>query len=104
MAVKWSLEGLPYREIQKVLKVSLGFISKCKNNFIESGIEGIKLSYQGSYGYLSKEEKEEIILWLREKSDCNLEELTIHIEEVYGVIYQSRQSDYLLLKLSKNRS
>jgi putative transposase len=101
LVVQWSLSGLSYREIQKLLKVSIGFISNWKNSFMTSGIEGLKLAYKGRYGYLNKEQKEEIITWLREKEVVHLEELILHIEEEYGVIYQSQQSYYTLLELAK---
>jgi putative transposase len=101
LVVKWSLSGVSCREIQKRLKVSIGFISNWKNNFITSGIEGLKLAYKGSSGYLNKEQKQEIITWLREKEAVHLEELILHIEEKYGVIYQSQQSYYALLDLAK---
>ena len=53
LAVRMAIEGYKHREIIKILQVSSGFISKWKQEFILNGIEGLKLNYQRSKGYLS---------------------------------------------------
>jgi putative transposase len=60
--VKWSLSGISYRQIIKLLNVSLGFISKWNNKFSIWGVKGLKMAYKGNPGYLSKSETAEIIL------------------------------------------
>jgi transposase len=64
LVVKWSWSGRSYRQIIKLLNVSLGFISKWNNKFSIWGVKGLKMAYKGKQGYLSKSEKAEIILWL----------------------------------------
>ncbi|MCH2232475.1 MAG: helix-turn-helix domain-containing protein, partial [Crocinitomicaceae bacterium] len=68
IAVRMTLRGHTHREIMDILQVCSGFISKWKQAFIINGIEGIKLSYQGSKGYLTSWEKEQIIHWLKKKN------------------------------------
>ena len=46
IAVKLALEGYVYRRIQKILEVSIGFISKWKTAFKIGGLEAIKSGYQ----------------------------------------------------------
>jgi len=91
-AVKWSLSGISYRQIRKLLNVSLGFISKWNKKFLTCGVNGLKIAYKGKPTYLSQSEKEEIILGLSQKEMWDLAELAIHIESKYDVIYQSQQS------------
>ena len=61
LAVMMWIEGLPCSKIQRILNVSSPFISRYKIRFIEHGIEGLKLGYKGSKGYLSPEERLEIV-------------------------------------------
>ena len=48
LAVKLALEEYSYRQIQSILNVSVGFISKWKKAFLSQGIEGLLLAYQGA--------------------------------------------------------
>ena len=100
LAVKLALEDYPYRQIGEILKVSIGFISKWKNNFVEEGIEGLKSRHKGSQGYLTPEQKKEVIDWISQKDSRNVEEVEYYIAEKYDVIFQSKQSYYALLKLA----
>ena len=43
LVVKWSLSGISYRQIIKLLNVSLGFISKWNNKFSLWGVKGLKM-------------------------------------------------------------
>ena len=78
----------------RVLKVSVGFISKWKQIFEAKGVEGLALKHKGSSGYLGEMEREKVLDWLKGKNYWNLQELQYHIEEVYGVVFASRQSYY----------
>jgi putative transposase len=60
------------------------------------GLEGIKLAYKGAKSYLTSAQRAEVISWLKVKNHWNLEELVTHLDEKYGVIYQSKQSYYEL--------
>jgi len=95
------LSGIPYRQIRKLLSVSLGFISKWNKNFSTRGVNGLKIAYKGKPSYLSQSDKEEIILGLSHKEMWDLAELAIHIESKYDVIYQSQENYYSLLKSAK---
>ncbi len=56
IAVKLALEGYPYRGIQKILEVSVGFISKWNKAFKFGGLEALKSRDQGARGYLNRSE------------------------------------------------
>ena len=100
-AVKMQLQGQSYKEIQQLLQVSQSFISKWKNQAIFVGVESLKLQYQGGKGKLSRQQKQEVITWLRTQEYCKMESLRLHLEKKYGVIFNSLQSYYSLLKEAK---
>lgn len=101
LAVMMWIEGLPCAKIQKILNVSQAFVSRYKIRFIEDGIEGLKLKYKGSKGYLSPEERREIIKHLESQEQWSLPELEDYIEDEYDVRFQSKQSYYELFKEAK---
>ena len=96
LAVMMTLQGYHHKEIMKLLQVSSGFISKWKQNFIIDGLIGLRLGYKGARGYLSKEERQEIIKWLESKSTWNLEELEYHLASEYDVTFLAKASYYAL--------
>lgn len=77
LAVMMWLEGLPSHKIQKILNVSAAFVSRYKIRFIEDGVEGLKLRYTGSKGYLSPEERLEVIKHLESQNYWSLQELEV---------------------------
>ena len=72
LAVKFAIQGFNYQWIADALGISKSFISKWKAIFGSRGKEGLKLSYQGSKSYLTKEEKEQAISWLQEQEYWDL--------------------------------
>ncbi len=96
LAVSMTLRGYPHRKIMKVLKVCSGFISKWKQAFIMNGVEGIKLAHKGSQGYLSQEQKTEVITWLKNNKTWNLNELEYYVAENFGVTFAAKSSYYQL--------
>lgn len=94
LAVKLSLQRKPSREIQELLQVSQSFISQWKNRAIFDGVESLRLQYKGSQGYLSSSEKEEVLQWLKSQDYWRIEDLQIHLEREYNVVFESNQSYY----------
>jgi putative transposase len=101
LAVMMWIEGLPCSKIQKILNVSQSFVSRYKIRFIEHGVEGLKLGHKGSKGYLTPEERLEIIKYLDSQEHWSLPELEDYIEDEYGVRFKSKQSYYELFNESK---
>ena len=58
-------QGYKHREIQEILSVSSGFISKWTQSYAQQGVSGLKLKYQGSVGHLSEAQRQAVILELR---------------------------------------
>jgi putative transposase len=82
-----------------------------KKIFKTQGLEGIKLGYKGSQGYLTEGQTDVVVEWLKNKEYWELEELVTYIEQEFGVIYKSKQNYYkfflgriLVKKNSKNQS
>ncbi len=98
LAVQMSQRGYSYREIRDVLQVSVGFVADCNQCYDAAGLEGLKLNYWGTQGYLSAQQKQELFDWLATKEYWTIEEIINHISDTYSVIYQSQQSYYALLK------
>ena len=67
IAVRMALEGKLYHEISKMLGVSEFFVGYWKKIFKTQGIEGIKLGYKGSQGYLTERQTDVVVEWLKNK-------------------------------------
>jgi len=98
LAVQMVMQNYTYFEIRDVLQVSVGFISKWKQNFEEQGIVGLTLKHQGSRGYLDAQQRQAVLEWLQQKNYWNLSELRQHIEDTDDVVFTSNQSYYDLFK------
>ena len=97
LAVKLALLGYQVEAIGDMLDVTPGFVSQWKKAYETQGTAGLTLKYQGSQPYLSASERQAIIDWLKTQQEWSVEQLQVHIETNYGVVFQSRQSYYQLL-------
>ena len=98
LAVKLAWEGYVYRAIQKILEVSIGFISKWNTAFEFGGLSALKSGQQGAKSYLTRSKRQAVIAWLIEQKAWDISELETYLIEKYDVVFQSRQSYYKLLK------
>jgi putative transposase len=94
IAVQMVLQGLKHRQIQGVLSVSSGFISKWSQCYEERGVTGLKLAYRGSSGFLTSEQTQQVIAWIQSKDYWHLPELQTYLEDDYQVVFKSKQSYY----------
>lgn len=97
-AVQMFLQGYKHRQIQAILFVSSGFISKWTQCYELLGVSGLRLGYQGSVGYLNPVQRQSVITWLQTKNYWNLAELQEHIQDEYDVMFDSKQSYYSLFE------
>jgi putative transposase len=97
-AVEMYLQGYKHREIQDILGISSGFISKWTQIYHLMGVEGLQLAYQGSIGYLDSIQRQTVIAWLQSKVAWNLTEFQNHIHDEYGFVFKSKQSYYDLFQ------
>lgn len=61
VAVKMFLQGYKHREIQGIIGVSSGFISKWTHRYQQMGVSALRLAYSGSVGYLEPEQRQAVI-------------------------------------------
>ncbi|WP_414583140.1 helix-turn-helix domain-containing protein [Scytonema sp. PCC 10023] len=61
---------------------------------------GLVLKHQGSRGYLTQSQRQAIADWLKQKNYWHLPELKQHVEDSYGVVFESNQSYYDLFALA----
>jgi putative transposase len=97
LAVKLALQGYLYEAISEMLDVTPGFISQVKKAYETVGTAGLTLKYQGTPAYLSNEERQAVITWLKAQHEWSIERLHDYLVATYGVVFQSRQSYYQLL-------
>lgn len=93
LAVKMHQENKSQKEIAQTLNVSADYVSKWCGLYQQKGVAALPLGYKGSVGYLTPEQKEAVLTWLRARSAWQLSDLQQH----YGVTYRSQQSYYALL-------
>lgn len=97
LAVKLVFLGYTYDAICIMLDVSPGFISQAKKAYETEGTAGLTLNYQGSVPFLSVQDRQAVIDWLKVQQTWSVEQLQAHIKTTYGIVFQSRQSYYQLL-------
>jgi putative transposase len=88
-------------QVAELLTVGPDYVTKWTSIFKQKGIAGLKMGYQGSSGYLSKDERTEVIEWLTQQSQWSADNLIQHLKVVHKVVYQSKQSYYHILKQAK---
>jgi len=98
LAVKLALQGYLYQVISDMLDVTPGFISQSKKAYETQGTDGLLLKYKGTPTYLSASERQSVIDWLKQQQAWSVDRLQTYIETTYGIVFQSRQSYYQLLK------
>ena len=94
LAVKLAKEGYPPAEICRLLQVSRSFVSKWQKIYAGQGLAGLRLGYKGSRGYLNATQRAAVLAWLCAQQVWDVVALRAHIQERYGVVYQSLQSYY----------
>jgi transposase len=97
LSVKMVLQGVSPIQISNILNVSLQYVSKWKVKYESEGASSLFISHKGSKGYLTKEQKQEILQWVSQYETLKIEEIIAYIEQKYQVIYQSKQSYYDVL-------
>lgn len=97
LAVKMRLEGYARSETAAVLGVSKPFVDKWRRHYLQQGVAGLALKYQGSRGYLRPGQKAEVLAWIQAQAQWSVPALRRHLHRTYRVRYKSRQSYYALL-------
>jgi len=94
MVVRLSLEGYLDEDICTLLSISSSFIQKWVSLYRLHDVRVFRLGYTGYSGYLTNEERDSVLTWLRERDSWNVAALRAYLETTYAVTYQSDQSYY----------
>ena len=98
LSVKMSKKGYKGTEIKEIINASNPYVSKWNKEYEIGGVEALRLGYEGSEGYLSREERKEVVSWIGEQKQLQMTQIEEHVSEKYGVEYSSKTSYYELLK------
>jgi putative transposase len=98
VSVKMGQQGFSSAQICQVLNVSPQYVSKWKGQYEAEGAVALRLGHRGSEGYLEEAQWQEIVQWIGAHETLTVEVVRDHVEERYGVVYQSKQSYYELLE------
>ena len=100
-AVKIILFDFKTEDICTLLNVSDSFVSKWKIIFENQSADALRVNYKGGTRFLTEEQRDEIILYLRMQPHYSVEDLRDYLERHYGIVYHSKQSYYDLLKAGR---
>ena len=98
VSVKMGQQGFSAAQICQVLNVSPQYVSKWKGQYEVEGAVALRLGHRGSEGYLGEAQRQEIVQWIGAHETLTVEAVRDHVEEQYGVVYQSKQSYYEFLE------
>jgi putative transposase len=101
LAVKMILFDFKTEDICALLNVSNSFVSKWKIRFENEGAEVLKLNDKGGKGFLTEDQRDEILFHLRRQPHYSVEALRDYLEYHDGVVYQSKPSYDDLLNEAK---
>ena len=101
IAVRMRLKNYSRKQVAELFNVGPDYVTKWTSIFKQEGVAGLKMGYQGSSGYLSKDERAAVIEWLNQREQWSLDNLIQHLKTGCQVVYQSRQSYYEILKQAK---
>jgi putative transposase len=80
------------------LGLGSGYVSKWTKIYVEKGLEGLLLGYKGKSGYLREIQNQAVNTFLQAKNYWNLVELQEYIEGEYNVVFESKQSYYVIFE------
>ncbi len=92
LGVKMTLAGAIWADVMDDLHVSHAFISKWRSQYKQHGVAGLRIGYQGSVGYVTAEQKAQILAWLRQQTEWSASALQQELKRSYQVEYASKQS------------
>src|SRR5262245_32964120 len=90
--------GMATEAVSEVLHVPPRTVRAWAQRYEREGVEGLRVQYRGSEGYLSVEQRQAIEDWLGAQETITVEVVRDEIEARYGIVYQSKQSYYDLME------
>ncbi len=97
LAVRNTLSGRSRAEVAAELGSSVAFVDKWRGIYKRQGVEGLRLGYKGSAGYLTPQQHDELRDWIQAQTTWDIPTLQAHVAAHYGVQYKSLKSYYALM-------
>jgi putative transposase len=97
LAVKMTLGQYTHAQIEGLLGVTSGFISKWKHRYLADGVDALQLAHRGSVPFLSTDQRQQLFDWLKPQGRTSVFEVASYIEQHFQVRFKSEQSYYDLL-------
>jgi putative transposase len=98
LVVQLCARGQRAAEVARLLDVSEAFVSTCRKRYATDGVASFTLGYRGGTSFLSADERSEVLTWIADQQRPTVRMLRTYLQETFGVVYESRQSYYALLK------
>lgn len=98
LAVQLCERGQQAADVARLLQVSEAFVSTCRKRYAADGVASFSLGYRGGTSFLSADERSEALAWIADQKHPTLRVVRAYLQETFGVVYESRQSYYALLK------
>lgn len=99
VCVKMALSEMPTVQVCTLLNISPQYVSKWRGKYEAEGAESLLLAHRGSESYLSDEDRAQIAAWIKARETISIEAVRDYVEGEFGVVYESKQSYYDLLRL-----
>lgn len=98
LVVQLCARGYRAADVARMLQVSEAFVSTCRKRYAADGVASFTLGYRGGTSGLSADERSEALTWIAAQERPNVRSVRTYLQETFGVVYESRQSSYNLLK------
>jgi transposase len=98
LVVQLCERGQRAAEVARLLDVSEAFVSTCRTRYAADGVASFTLGYRGGTSFLSADERTEALTWIADQKRPTVRVVRSYLQETFGVVYESRQSYYALLK------
>ena len=98
LVVQLCERGYRAAEVARLLQVSEAFVSTCRKRYAEAGVASFPLAYGGGTSFVSTDERADVLCWIANQAHPTVRLLRTYLQDAFGVVYESRQSYYDLLK------
>jgi transposase len=98
LVVQLGARGYRAADVARMLQVSEAFVRTCRTRYAADGVASFTLGYRGGTRFLSADERSEALAWIADQQRPTVRVVRTYLQETFGVVYESRQSSYALLK------
>jgi putative transposase len=97
LAVQGIFAGRSRATVAQELGYTVAWVAKWRGRYQKYGIDGLRVGYKGSSGYLTSSQRKAVTTWLQKQKQWDIRSLAQHLDTTYGVRYKRPRSYYMLL-------